>query len=565
MRVCQSLCLRSTLNPRQPPLNDSAPPRPRSARPTIGFVSLGCPKNLVDSEVMMGLLDRAGGRLTARAEDAEILVVNTCSFIDSAKQESVNAILEMAQHKRENGGKARRLIVAGCLVERYRDEIRRNIPEVDAVVGTGELESILEAAGLTAPAAPTESASPFNILVSRAASAVHQHSHPTEVGAQLGMHLGAPHLGVPASLLAGVSVSLLRCGMAPRLTPGRKADAREKSGRFSRAQWEGATAALPEYLYSDLTPRILTTPRSSAYIKIAEGCDHPCSFCIIPQLRGKFRSRPLESIVAEAERLIAQGVREITLIGQDTTCYGEDLGLRDGLATLLDALALLPGLKWLRFLYAYPNKVTTRLLETIARHETIAKYLDVPLQHASPSVLKRMKRGGTPEVFLRLIEKARAIVPGIVLRSTFIVGFPGETAEDFKQLATFIAAAKIDWLGVFCYSDEEGAAAFELDAALKVPKRTIEARRRRLMKLQQKISAKAKAAWVGREVDVLVEGESDETELLWQGRTALHAPEIDGKVLINDFGPHETLVPGTFYRAEITESQEYDVVARIIE
>jgi ribosomal protein S12 methylthiotransferase len=235
------------------------------------------------------------------------------------------------------------------------------------------------------------------------------------------------------------------------------------------------------------------------------------------------------------------------------------------LATLLDALAVLPGLKWLRFLYAYPNKVTTRLLETMARHETIAKYLDVPLQHASPSVLRRMKRGGTPEVFLRLIEKARAAVPGIALRSTFIVGFPGETEEDFQQLCEFVAAAKIDWLGVFGYSDEEGAAAFGIDVELKVPKRTIEARRRRLMKLQQKISAKAKRAWVGREVDVLVEGESEETELLWQGRTALHAPEIDGKVLINDFGPHETLVPGTFYRAEITESHDYDVVARIIE
>jgi ribosomal protein S12 methylthiotransferase len=226
---------------------------------------------------------------------------------------------------------------------------------------------------------------------------------------------------------------------------------------------------------------------------------------------------------------------------------------------------VLPGLKWLRFLYAYPNKVTTRLLETIARHETIAKYLDVPLQHASPSVLKRMKRGGTPEVFLRLIDKARAMVPGIVLRTSFIVGFPGETDEDFAMLCEFVAAAKIDWLGVFSYSDEEGAAAFGLDAELKVGKRTIEARRKKLMRLQQKISAKAKAGWVGREVDVLIEGESDETELLWQGRTSLHAPEIDGKVLINDFGPHEELVVGTFYRAEITEAHEYDVVARIIE
>jgi ribosomal protein S12 methylthiotransferase len=510
-----------------------------SVRPTIGFVSLGCPKNLVDSEVMMGLLHRAGGELTPRAEDAEILVVNTCSFIDSAKQESVNAILEMVQHKIDNGGKARRLIVAGCLVERYRDEIRRNIPEVDAVVGTGELEAILEAAGLSAPVAETEASSPFNILVSRAASAVHQHSHPTEVGAQLEV----------------AQVTHFRA----------EGDLRERQGRFSREQWHGATAALPEYLYTDETPRILTTPRASAYIKIAEGCDHPCSFCIIPQLRGKFRSRRLESIVAEAENLIAQGVREITLIGQDTTCYGEDLGLRDGLSTLLESLAVLPGLKWLRFLYAYPNKVTTRLLETMARHETIAKYLDVPLQHASPSVLKRMKRGGTPEVFLRLIAKARAIVPGIALRTSFIVGFPGETEEDFNQLYVFVREAKIDWLGVFSYSDEEGAAAFSLDADLKVPKRTIEARRRKLMRLQQKISAKAKAAWVGREVDLLVEGESDETELLWQGRTALHAPEIDGKVLINDFGPHETLVAGSFYRAEITASHDYDVVARILE
>src|ERR1017187_9072907 len=381
---------------------------PLSQRPTIGFVSLGCPKNLVDSEVMMGLLHRAGGELTAHAEDAEILVVNTCSFIDSAKQESVNTILEMVQHKVANGGKAQRLIVAGCLVERYRDEIRRNIPEVDAVVGTGELEAILEAAGLSAPSARVENASPgspFNILVSRAASAVHQHSHPTEVGAQLAVE-STPDLGH-----ATRSVS-------PNAKFRAEGDLRERQGRFSRAHWDGATAALPEYLYSDETPRILTTPRSSAYIKIAEGCDHPCSFCIIPQLRGKFRSRRLESIVAEAEKLIVQGVRELMLIGQDTTCYGEDLGLKDGLATLLESLAVLPGLKWLRFLYAYPNKITTRLLETMARHDTISKYLDVPLQHTSLSVLKRMKRGGTPEVFLRLISKARTIVPDIVLRTS---------------------------------------------------------------------------------------------------------------------------------------------------
>ena len=485
----------------------------------------------------MGLLDRAGGELTARAEDAEILVVNTCSFIDSAKQESVDAILEMVEHKLERGGKARRLIVAGCLVERYRDEIRKNIPEVDAVVGTGELEAILEAAGLGAPVAAPQHG-PFHILTSRAPSAVHQHSLP------------------PGSAEA-----------APQLAPASRPEGelRERQGRFSREGWDGAVAALPEYLYSDETPRILATPRASAYIKIAEGCDHPCSFCIIPQLRGKFRSRRLESIVAEAESLIARGVREITLIGQDTTCYGEDLGLKDGLATLLDAVAILPGLKWLRFLYAYPNKVTTRLLETIARHDTIAKYLDVPLQHASPAVLKRMKRGGTADVFLRLIEKARAIVPGLVLRTSFIVGFPGETDEDVAQLESFIRAAQFDWLGVFSYSDEEGAAAFELASELKVPKRTIEARRRRLMRLQQTISRKRRAKWVGRQIEVLVEGENEETPLLWEGRSLIHAPEIDGKVLINDFGPHESLVPGTFYQAEITEAHDYDVVARILD
>jgi ribosomal protein S12 methylthiotransferase len=541
-------------------------------RPKVGFVSLGCPKNLVDSEVMMGLLHHNGAELTPRAEDAEIIVINTCSFIDSAKQESVNTILEMVQHKvgGPNGGKAQRIVVAGCLVERYRDEIQKNIPEVDAVVGTGELEAILAAAGLSPqpqalPNGHANSNSPFNILphsssplAARAPSAVHQHSHPTEVGAQL-------HHENKAGVILSEGVAFDAAVEGPAVSFRPEGDAREQSGRFSRASWDGATAALPEYLYNDATPRILTTPRASAYIKIAEGCDHPCSFCIIPQLRGKFRSRRMSSIIAEAENLIAQGVREITLIGQDTTCYGEDLGFTDGLATLLDALAVLPGLRWLRFLYTYPNKITTRLLETMAKHDTIAKYLDVPLQHASASVLKRMKRGGNAEIFLDLIAKARRIVPGIVIRTSFIVGFPGETEADYKELEAFITAAKIDWLGVFTYSDEEGAKAFELADELKIPNRTIQSRRRKLMKLQQKISTKSKAEWVGREIDLLVEGESEETELLWEGRTALHAPEIDGKVFINDFGPHETLVPGTFYRAEITDSHDYDVVARILE
>jgi ribosomal protein S12 methylthiotransferase len=592
--------LSSTLEDGAAPETPSLEPN-RAKSPTVGFVSLGCPKNLVDSEVMMGLLHRGGAQLTPRAEDADILVVNTCSFIDSAKQESVDTILEMVQHKIANGGRAQRLIVAGCLVERYRDEIRANIPEVDAVVGTGELEAILEAAGLNRPTTN----SPFPILttaqIDRHASSVNQHSRPEGTGAQIA-HESAP--SEPWALNPGPSLA------GPEPSHSRpEGDAREAAGRFSRDSWNGATAALPTYLYSDETPRILTTPRSSAYIKIAEGCDHPCSFCIIPQLRGKFRSRPLASIVAEAKSLIAQGVREITLIGQDTTCYGEDLlpsipknsggpfmapphrdmsGIEDAdttaglppsgpwalapepstlrqpeLSDLLEALAPLPGLKWLRFLYAYPNKITTRLLQTIARHDTIAKYLDVPLQHASANVLRRMKRGGTADRFLQIISQARKIVPNIVLRTSFIVGFPGETEQDFEELLAFVEAAKIDWLGVFSYSDEEGAGAFSLDE--KVPKRTIESRRRKLMKLQQKISKRARKQWIGRELDILVEGESEETDLLWQGRSLDQAPEIDGKVLINDFGPHDQLVPGTFYRAQITESHDYDVVARILE
>ncbi len=502
---------------------------PSPTAPSVGFISLGCPKNLVDSEVMMGLLDRAGARLTSHPEEAEILIVNTCSFIDTAKQESVDTILEMARFK--TSGSARRLIVAGCLVERYRDEIQKNIPEVDAVVGTGELEAILEAAGLALPAAAAPD-SPFNILTGGAAE-----TRPGQES-QAGTHKQE----------------------VPSFRP--EGDAREQQGRFRRDDWQGATHLLPTYLYDETTPRFFTTPKSSAYIKIAEGCDHPCTFCVIPNLRGKFRSRRFESVVAEARQLVARGVQEITLIGQDTTCYGEDLGLTDGLATLLDALARMEGLRWLRFLYAYPNRITAKLLDTIARHDNICSYLDVPLQHAAPDVLKRMKRGGSPEIFLKTLEKVRAAVPGIVLRTSFIAGFPGESVRDFEILQEFLGEAKFDWLGVFSYSDEEGSGAFSLDA--KVPKRTIEARKRLLMKLQQSISKRAKQQWVGRELVLLAEGESGETPLLWEGRTQFHAPEIDGTVYINDFGALEALEKGRFYRAEVTEAHEYDVVARVV-
>ena len=515
----------------------------------------------------MGLLDRAGARLTAHPEEAEILIVNTCSFIDTAKQESVDAILEMARHK--SSGRAKKLIVAGCLVERYRDEIRKSIPEVDAVVGTGELEAILEAAGLAPIAAP----SPFNILSGGGSAEVRPgvesraatHKHFAEDRDRAVGQGFSPDIRPINTTGAG------RDGFQPiHLSPEGKSrpegDHREQQGRFRRDDWKGATHFLPTYLYDESTPRFLTTPKSSAYIKIAEGCDHPCTFCVIPNLRGKFRSRRFESVVAEAQQLVARGVQEITLIGQDTTCYGEDLGIKDGLATLLDALARIEGLRWLRFLYAYPNRITNNLLATIAKHDNICKYLDVPLQHASPQVLKTMKRGAGADIFLRTLDKVRAAVPGIALRTSFIVGFPGESAEDIAILEDFVKAANFDWLGVFSYSDEEGSGAFSLDA--KVPRRTIEARKRRLMKLQQSISKRAKQQWVGRELVLLAEGESDETPLLWEGRTQFHAPEIDGKVYINDFaelGPSiTTLEPGRFYKAQITEAHEYDVVARIV-
>jgi ribosomal protein S12 methylthiotransferase len=478
------------------------PEAPKTAK-KVGFVSLGCPKNLVDSEVMMGMLAQAGAELVPRTEDADVIVVNTCSFIESAQQESVNTILEMARQK---NGDAKKLVVAGCLVERFRDEIRRNIPEVDAVVGTGELENIIGAAGLPPAQQPD---SPFRILTSRA-----------------------------------------------------EGDARAANGRFSRESWDGAISDLPNYLYTDATPRVLATPRSTAYIKIAEGCDHPCSFCIIPQLRGKFRSRRFESVIAEAEQLARSGVREITLIGQDTTCYGEDFGLKDGLALLLEKLAGIEDLRWIRFLYAYPNKITARLLDTIAKHEKICSYVDVPLQHASASTLKRMKRGGSADIFLRTIEKMRRTIPDVTVRTSFIVGFPGETDEEFEELCDFVREAEFDWMGTFAYSDQEGATAFSLDEKLSL--REIERRRKHLMEIQRRISKRKKKALRRKHFDVLLEGPSEESDLLLEARSIMQAPEIDGKLYISDVPEGVVPVSGDFYRCEITETHDYDLVARIV-
>jgi ribosomal protein S12 methylthiotransferase len=442
----------------------------------VGFISLGCPKNLVDSEVMMGILAREGYELTPRADDAEILVVNTCSFIEPAQKESVDAVLEMAEHKKF--GSAKKLIVAGCLVERYRDQILQQIPEVDAVVGTGEVERIIEA--------------------------------------------------VEGDL---------------KILP----------------------AQPPAFLYHDLTPRIVTTPRHQAYIKIAEGCDHPCTFCIIPQLRGAFRSRRFESVVREAENLAAAGAREVTLIGQDTTSYGEDLGLRDGLAQLLERLSQVEDLLWIRFLYAYPNRVTQKMLETIAAHERLAKYIDMPLQHASRNVLARMKRGSHGDAFLKLLERMRATIPGVALRTSFIVGFPGETEADFQELYDFIAAAKLDWMGVFEYSDVDNAGSFPLDG--KVDAETINDRRNRLMALQKKISRENLRKLKGRTQTALVEGPSKDNPLVWEARLESMAPDIDGKLYLTDIElpSGEVAQSGDVVRVEITKADAYDLIGRVVE
>ncbi len=441
--------------------------------PKVGMVSLGCPKNLVDSEVMLGLLAQRGYEVTSRAEEAEVLIVNTCSFIEPAKRESIDAILEMAEYKKS--GAAKKLVVAGCLVERYRQDILNEIPEVDFVIGTNELERVLEAC---------------------------------------------------------------------------KADGHRRS----------AEEPADPYLYHEFTPRILSTPGYSAYIKIAEGCDHPCSFCVIPQMRGRFRSRRFESVLREAENLAGQGVREITLIGQDTTSYGEDLGLRDGLPTLLRELGKIPELVWVRFLYCYPNRLTDSLIEAVAETPKVTKYFDIPLQHASRTVLKDMRRGSSGEHFLCLAEKIRAAIPGVALRTTMIVGFPGETEEDFKALVDFVAAAEFDHLGVFLYSNEETSRAFHLPH--QVPQRVAQRRRRRLLELQRKISRRKLRQKIGKSFPLLVEGRSEETELVFRGRLESQAPEIDGQTLISDFEGAEPQ-PGEFRWATITAAADYDLVGRL--
>jgi ribosomal protein S12 methylthiotransferase len=448
----------------------------------IGFVSLGCPKNLVDSEVMMGLVARQGYELTADRDAADVLVVNTCGFIDAAKKESIDTILEMAELK--STGKCQKLVVTGCLVERYRDDLQREIPEIDAVLGVNELETIVTAVGASSP-----------------------------------RDLSLPVLASPPP-----------------------------------------ASAL--YLYNERTPRVLATPKYSAYVKIAEGCDHPCSFCVIPQMRGKFRSRPMGSILSEADRLAGQGVKELLLIGQDTTDYGKDLGIKDGLAHLLRELDRVQGLRWIRFLYAYPNNVHDAMLDVMAESDHICKYIDIPLQHASSRILKSMLRGGNRRSLTNLIRRIRDRVPGVAVRTTFIVGFPGETDADFDELLGFVREVEFDNLGVFTYSDEEECGAFGLDD--KVPSKIARSRQSKLMRAQARIAARKAKEVIGKKIEVLIEGTSSESDLLLQGRTQGQAPEIDGCVLINDFTEGLDPQPGDFVSVEITDAALYDLVGRAV-
>src|SRR6058998_3678449 len=380
----------------------------------IGFISLGCPKNLVDSEVMMGHLKQSGYQITAEAGEADTLVVNTCGFIESAKKESIEAILEAARLKTD--GRAKRLIVAGCLVERYRDELKAEMPEVDAFIGTSQINDILSVCD---PQTNTRS--------------------------------------------------------LPVIALGR----------------QSAT-----YLYDESTPRVLATPGHYAFIKIAEGCDRPCAFCFIPQMRGHFRSRRFGSIVAEAHQLAEEGVKELILVAQDSSRYGEDLSKQDALAHLLRQLAQTDDIEWVRVMYTYPTHISDAFLDVLAEEPKAVKYLDMPLQHASQNVLKLMKRGGSRFSLERLIQRVRDRVPGIAVRTTFITGFPGETDEDFEELLAFVKNAEFDRVGVFAYSDEEGTPAYDLPN--KVDPKIVRQRRARLMKEQSRISRRKNKAKVGQ-------------------------------------------------------------------
>ena len=471
----------------------------------VGFVSLGCPKNLVDGEVMLGLAREAGHSITPDAKDADVIVINTCAFIDEAKEESINAILEMAQFKRDGGCK--RLVVTGCLAERYRDQLKAEIPEIDVVLGTGEVPDIVGAVG---GHAATNGAAPLKLFKSSKDLRGTEHSAP-------GTEHSAPSTEHPPS-------------------------ARQA----------------PTYLYDASTPRLLTTPKHYAYIKIAEGCNYTCAFCIIPTLRGAYRSRDVDSVVREAEQLAAQGVRELLLISQDTTFFGVDRGERGALASLLRRLNDVGGLEWIRLLYLYPTTITDDVLDAMAECEKVCKYVDLPLQHASSDVLRRMRRPGNRDAYDKLLARIRARVPHVTLRTTFIVGFPGETESDFDELCSFVKDTGFDHVGVFTYSHEEGTRAHALTD--DVPATVKRSRRERLMRLQSAIVAERHAVRLGETVRVMIDGPSPESPLVVTGRLEGQAPDIDALVYLDECDPAEH-APGTIITARLTDARAYDFVA----
>lgn len=443
--------------------------------PTVGVVSLGCPKNLVDTEIMLGHLDRAGHQIVPDG-DARVVLVNTCGFIDKAKEESIGAILEQVERKKR--GEIDRIIVAGCMVQKYGAELAAEIPEVDSFLGLDELEN--------APAAVR----------------------------------GLPSL--------------------PRFSP----------------------KPLATRVYDELSPRVLTNARGYSFLKVAEGCNNPCTFCVIPQMRGLQRSRTIDSLAEEARWLESKGVRELCLIAQDTTRYGEDLGMgRDGLAKLVAGLLERTSIHWIRFLYAYPKTLDDSVLELMAREPRFVPYVDIPLQHVSREILSKMRRGGDPKSYLAMIEKMRLRVPGIAIRTTFIVGFPGETDAHFRELCEFVREAEFDNLGAFTYSPEPSSGAEPLGDPVAADVK--EERRDFLLSLQQPIARKKSRTMKGKTIEVLVEGECRETEHLLEGRTSAMAPEIDGRVLINELADFPVR-PGNFVLAKVTETHTYDLVAKVV-
>jgi ribosomal protein S12 methylthiotransferase len=438
---------------------------------SLYMMTLGCPKNRVDSEVMLGTLTKAGYRLVQEPEAAEVIVVNTCAFIGPAKQESIDNVLELAEYKKS--GECKTLVVTGCLSQRYGPELAKEIPEVDHFLGTSAYVQIADL--LAAEASPRQ------------------------------------------------------------VIPD------------------------PDYIHSAATPKMSSLPGYTAYLKISEGCDNKCAFCIIPKLRGAQRSRPIDDIVAEAEKLVSQGAVELNLVAQDLTAYGHDLPGRPKLHELLRSLARVDDVHWIRLHYAYPRVFTDELIEVMATEKKIAKYLDMPLQHASDKLLRSMKRGRDSAFLVGLLKKIRERVPDLTFRTSMIVGLPGETEEDFTLLKDFVREQRFERMGCFQYSDEEGTAAFDMEN--KVPQKTIERRWREVMAVQKRINREHNKKMIGKRLEVLVEGASPETEHLLMGRHEGQAPEIDGQVYIND----GLAYPGELVTVEVTEAHDYDLVARVVE